>query len=117
MRTLRLATFVLAALTISGAAVADDLSALTSALDWSGFYLGGHLGGGFGTSGANLARQQIATFIIRLSTDGAGLSAGTDTSGVLGGGQLGYNYQLGNFVIGAEADVSGADVTGRGGVP
>ena len=33
-------------------------------------------------------------------------------SGFIGGGQIGYNYQLNNFVLGLEADIDGA--TGRG---
>ncbi len=37
-----------------------------------------------------------------------------DSDGVIGGGALGYNYQLGRFVLGAEADFSGADVSGNG---
>ncbi|MGB7717773.1 MAG: porin family protein, partial [Pseudolabrys sp.] len=36
-----------------------------------------------------------------------------DPSGIAGGGQLGYNWQVGQFVFGAETDiqVSGADDT------
>jgi outer membrane immunogenic protein len=33
-----------------------------------------------------------------------------DANGVIGGGQIGYNYQLGHFGIGAEADFSGSDM-------
>jgi outer membrane immunogenic protein len=47
---------------------------------WTGVYFGGHGGWGWTTS--------------------SHLSA----SGVLGGGQLGYNYQMGNFVLGIEGD-------------
>ena len=41
------------------------------------------------------------------------ISVGTsaaDGKGWLGGVQLGYNYQIGSFVIGAEGDYSWADV-------
>lgn len=116
MRTLRLVCFVLGATAITVPAAADDVSPLSPSpiaapiTNWSGFYLGGHLGGGFGTSG-DLSRTQTATFIVRAFF----LGGGTDTSGFLGGGQFGYNYQLGNFVIGAEANLSGADIRGSGG--
>lgn len=34
------------------------------------------------------------------------------TSGVIGGGQIGYNYQLGSFVVGVEADLIGSAIAG-----
>ena len=34
-------------------------------------------------------------------------------SGFVGGGQIGYNVQLGSFVIGVEADLQAADLGGR----
>ena len=37
---------------------------------------------------------------------------GVDVSGWLAGGQIGANYQAGSWVVGAEADVSGANLTG-----
>ncbi|MBG0811009.1 porin family protein [Methylosinus sp. H3A] len=39
----------------------------------------------------------------------------SDISGVLGGGQIGYNYQYANtgFVVGLEADIQAADLTGQ----
>src|SRR5262245_16937723 len=70
---------------------------------WSctGLYIGGHVGAGIGSS----------TF-----TDPAGPAIygnNIRTEAVLGGVQVGYNWQIPNtaFVIGAEADVSamGAD--------
>jgi outer membrane immunogenic protein len=58
---------------------------------WTGFYIGGNLGGGWGRGnvvdslfGANYTNGNSATFV--------------------GGGQVGGNYQIGSFVIGAEAD-------------
>jgi opacity protein-like surface antigen len=70
---------------------------------WTGLYLGGHIGGGFGAS-------QIS--------DPAGpaiYGGNVRTPAALGGAQIGYNWQLPNtrWVFGAEADVSalGADGT------
>lgn len=65
---------------------------------WTGFYIGGHAGYGWSSG-----------------SDGVGA---IDTSGVLGGGQAGYNYQFANnLVVGLEADLSAADLSGRlGGV-
>jgi outer membrane immunogenic protein len=56
--------------------------------NWSGFYVGGNLGGGWaGTT---------------LTDNLTGAQLGVNPSGIVGGGQLGFNYQVGNFVFGAE---------------
>ncbi|MDO9412376.1 MAG: porin family protein [Pseudolabrys sp.] len=61
---------------------------------WTGFYIGAH--GGYGWS--------------RFSGD-AGFGPESVTGrGWLGGGQIGYNYQINQFVIGAEIDAAWADV-------
>jgi len=61
--------------------------------NWTGFYIGAHIGGAF--SGNN--------------GDVAGFPANT-SGGFLGGGQIGYNYQFApNWVLGLEGDISGLD--------
>jgi opacity protein-like surface antigen len=68
-------------------------------VNWTGFYIGAHGGVGYD-------RDTIG-FV------GSNESAGTHFSGMLGGGQVGYNYQLANkFVIGVEGDASWADLKG-----
>jgi len=74
---------------------------------WTGFYLGGSFGGQWG-------RDPIST-----STPGAnwapGLPAVLDATspttlhptGMIGGGQLGYDWQTGAAVLGVEADFNG----------
>lgn len=59
---------------------------------WSGFYVGAHIGGG--------------------TLDGGGFFGG-DTSGFLGGGQVGFNYQIHNWVLGVEGDVSATTIGGN----
>jgi outer membrane immunogenic protein len=62
---------------------------------WTGFYAGVH--GGYGWS--------------RFSgNDPVAGPSTVNAKGWLGGVQLGYNYQIGTFVIGAEGDFSWADV-------
>jgi outer membrane immunogenic protein len=64
--------------------------------NWTGFYLGGHVGYGWSTvTGTD-------------PTDGSRSSG--RLRGFLGGGQIGYNYQIGSFVLGIEGDYSWADV-------
>ncbi len=63
---------------------------------WTGFYIGANVGGGFAD--------------LRSTFDVAGTIVGSlsnNSSGVVGGGQLGYNYQMGSFVFGAEFDFGG----------
>jgi outer membrane immunogenic protein len=92
---------------------------------WTGFYVGLNIGGGWASGGGNNSFLPYAdsTYPIA-STPFPGLSpnlfflpgggtTGNNTGGVVGGGQIGYNYQFGNsFVIGAEADFQGTSLTG-----
>jgi outer membrane immunogenic protein len=57
---------------------------------WTGFYIGGNLGGGWN-------RGNVVDSVF-----GVNFTNGNSTS-FLGGGQVGGNYQIGAFVIGAEA--------------
>jgi outer membrane immunogenic protein len=71
---------------------------------WTGLYIGGHLGGAWGTDD--------------FSTTAFG-TPGIDTSGFIGGGQIGYNWQFHpNWVVGVEGDIawSGADGSATTGV-
>jgi len=61
--------------------------------DWTGFYIGINLGYGFG----------------RADISSGGVTGSEDLNGVLGGGQLGYNWQTGNWVLGLEVDGQGTD--------
>lgn len=67
--------------------------------DWTGFYAGVNAGlavGGEGRSGLDV-----------LGFGGSFETFNLASLGVVGGGQAGYNYQFGNWVIGAEADIQG----------
>ncbi|MEO5808280.1 outer membrane protein [Devosia sp.] len=65
----------------------------SAAYDWTGFYAGGSLGYGAGT----------------LSTNAIG-NPQNDLRGFAGGGELGFNVNLGGLVLGAEADAQLANV-------
>ncbi len=68
---------------------------------WTGCYIGGNIGGGFGhTDITGQGRIPSA-------------SVGTDTSGFIGGGQVGCNYQFTpNWVVGAEGMFDFGDIKG-----
>jgi outer membrane immunogenic protein len=75
--------------------------------NWTGVYVGGHIGGGF----SKINWYEDAT------QGGSGLPTGTSdgvvhANGVLGGVQAGYNYQIERVVLGIQADISVADISG-----
>lgn len=68
---------------------------------WMGWYAGGTLGGSWGRAQSNFAVSVLAA--------PAAVSNPVNPDGVIGGGQLGYNWELNpNWLIGAEADIQGS---------
>lgn len=65
------------------------------AVNWSGFYIGAHVGGAW-------ANTDITDVSGAASVPGA--LTRIKPEGVFGGGQIGYNWQVGAFVVGVEAD-------------
>ena len=84
---------------VLGAVAAVALAAIgtsaKAAEPWTGFYLGLQLGGASGDSDV--------TYFQREEPD---LDSRTKSSGVVGGGQLGFNKQFGGLVVGAEVSVT-----------
>jgi outer membrane immunogenic protein len=81
--------------------------------NWTGFYVGANVGGGWAnTSASGSTLFDEPPFAPIASTFAGSYGA----SGVLGGGQIGANYQFPNhWVIGLEADVDGSSLSGSGG--
>jgi outer membrane immunogenic protein len=95
-------------------AVAADLSLQAPppvpVYNWTGFYAGAHVGGGWDRA---MWTEDGSASSPAFGVVPPGFLDGTvNASGVLGGGQGGFNYQLGSTVFGVEADVSGAHITG-----
>jgi len=75
--------------------------------NWTGFYIGGQIGGGWDSS--------QGTSIDATGSFPAGyVDNKIDGNGFLGGGYAGFNYQINQFVIGIDGDYSWADLTGSG---
>jgi outer membrane immunogenic protein len=70
------------------------------AYDWSGFYIGGHLGYLWGKT--------------RVVDDGVLTEPGAPTNGVVGGVLAGYNWQTGPLVLGIEGDIGWTNAVGHG---
>ena len=72
--------------------------------NWSGFYIGGHAG--YGWNNADV------TVVTGTATFPTGTTTSENTSGFLGGGQIGFNYQIDRFVLGAEGTFSWSGIDG-----
>jgi outer membrane immunogenic protein len=93
---------------LSQTALASDLPARmpakapyispVSVYNWTGFYVGGHIGGAW--SDANLSDPTGVNFAP------TGATIGDHGSGFLGGAQVGFNWQTGNWVFGVQGDMS-----------
>jgi outer membrane immunogenic protein len=79
--------------------------------DWSGFYLGGHFGYGWGRDPFVENTGSIFTGSFSVSIPNITVS-GIDSQGYLGGFQAGYNWQWQQWVGGLEIDLSATDIKG-----
>lgn len=68
--------------------------------NWSGFYIGAHIGGAW----ADKDWVDVGPPAFNLG--------GHSADGILGGGQIGFNWQTGAWVFGIEAQYSWADLDG-----
>lgn len=85
-------------------AVVEDVVIVDTAHDWSGVYVGGHLGYGQAQMDGAYGADGGADF----ETEGSGPFE-LEGDGITGGVQIGYNWQSGNWVYGAEADITAVD--------
>jgi outer membrane immunogenic protein len=101
-------------LLVAGPATAADLSVMRTTApvmaavpnyDWSGVYLGGHLGYGWGDNNVTIVTGS-PSFPVGFMQPNNG------ATGFIGGGQLGLNRQIGVWVLGIEGDFTGADMAG-----
>jgi len=104
MKKILLGTVAVFALGVTSASAADLAARpytkappmMAAIYDWTGFYIGANGGGGWGRD-----RLSQATGVLNI-----------DPSGGFAGGQIGYNWQNGAWVLGVEADGDWADING-----
>ena len=100
------AGMALSALSLDAAMAADvqvKAPRVATYFDWSGLYVGGHVGYGAGSFGSGTNPLPLQ-----------GIFFPHSITGLIGGYQAGYNLQLpNNFVVGVEADVSFASPLDR----
>jgi len=89
LKSLLASTFIFVSASVASAADVVTEPTLSS-YDWTGLYIGAHVGGAFGS-------------YTQFSASGTGVDV--DVDGVIGGVAIGYNWQFGNIVAGIEADI------------
>src|SRR5271163_3972055 len=77
---------------------------------WTGFYVGVNAGGIWPSGSRNATLFAPATFAFPVSTFFPG-GLGSQSAGFAGGGQAGYNWQTGAFVLGVETDFDGSTLS------
>ena len=102
----------LTALDIGGSALAADVAAepiypsygvpVSFAYNWTGFYIGANVGGHFAKDEISTTSFGFPGSAVIDGTSGTSLSP----SGILAGLQLGYNWQVGRFLLGIEVDAN-----------
>jgi opacity protein-like surface antigen len=80
-------------------------------MNWTGFYVGGHMGGGY--SDDRWSDPFGSTVNAAGSVNVAGFGDTTHATGPLGGGQVGADWQIGRMVLGIQADASAANLRGE----
>ena len=110
-----------AALTIAGAfaAQAADLPTrkgpapapvfVPPPFTWTGFYVGLNAGGVWGSG--SVSSTLFANGFPFLETEWPSGNLGGSQTGFIGGGQAGYNWQTGSFVLGVETDFDWTDLS------
>jgi outer membrane immunogenic protein len=111
MKRLLLASVALVALGVAVPASAADLGvrrgpavapiAVAPIYNWTGFYIGGHVGWA----------QAEHDFVDDLGFFGPTAVFSDRADGFIGGGQLGFNYQVGQWVFGVEGQFSWTDLS------
>lgn len=80
---------------------------------WNGFYIGANVGYGAGVEDTGVLRNNTADLNPAFAAGVIPTNFGIQRDGIVGGGQIGYNYQAGNIVFGVEADFQGSGINGR----
>lgn len=119
MKKILLAGVAAATMLAAGSAFAADLPSrkyapvapvvVAPVFTWTGFYVGVNAGYGWNTN-----QESNYGYLYAPSYAYYGYGSSSNDGGFVGGGQIGYNYQIGQFVIGAEADIQYADLKSKG---
>ena len=77
---------------------------------WTGIYIGGNAGYAFSDNNRIVTTGQAAENVTTVALGARPGNVTVNQDGFTGGGQIGYNQQIGNFVVGVEADAAYTDL-------
>lgn len=122
MKSALFGTATFAALCLATPVIAADMPAryakappamVSPAYNWSGFYVGVHAGYGFSEDDTVVTTGQLTGNVANVAGGARPAQVRLDRDGFVGGGQIGYNWQLDpKWVIGVEADIQGTGERG-----
>lgn len=120
MRWVTLAAASLLFAATSGIARAADIpvkparsAVLAVPTPWSGFYVGGNIGYGWINDDSGALDTFSPSFRNAVTNNSVTLNHRLRPEGVVGGGQIGYNWSATpNWIVGVEADFQGSDLRG-----
>ena len=110
----------LALAALGGTALAADLPSrkgpvyapIAPIFTWTGFYAGVNAGAVFTEN--KIRTSGTAPFTIgNVLAERRPSAISNDETGFIGGAQIGYNYQIGNVVLGVETDIQYTDISSR----
>lgn len=111
-------TVMVAALVAGGADAADlaprpvePVAPVYTPYDWSGPYIGLHVGYGWGRENDNYSEN--GPLLPPTPAQTQSVADHFNMNGFVGGAHAGYNYQINQFVLGIEGDVDYSDIKGR----
>jgi outer membrane immunogenic protein len=78
-----------------------------STSSWTGLYGGLNIGAGLGNASDSFTMTAAGGILFPLGSDS------NHVAGVIGGGQAGYNWQVGQYVLGIETDIQGTGQSGN----
>ncbi|KTD07271.1 outer membrane protein [Legionella jamestowniensis] len=95
---------------------ADDnilklLSTKSDSYLWPGLYVGGNIGYGINTNNVYINPSSPSALILT-NQDRSPKNLNVSSEGFLAGGEIGYNWQVNNFIAGIEADLNYTSIGG-----
>jgi outer membrane immunogenic protein len=81
--------------------------------NWTGFYVGGNVGGKWDDQNSPITLGAVPGSTDPRFTTTNALHFGGRNSSVIGGGQIGYNWQFGSWVLGVEGDADAQSLRHR----
>ena len=91
-------------------APAPVIAPVVPVFSWTGWYIGGNVGGKWGKFSGDVTAAPVTGFPATGGGDVFAFDTGFGGGHVVGGGQIGFNWQVNQFVFGVEGDLDATNV-------